>query len=86
MTDLEFINEYRKLKTVGDFCKITGIHHSNLINGRSTLSNENKIATLCKLEIIRMYNEIMQNNIIEINNINKDIEEIEKNVEKTDSL
>lgn len=63
MTSLEFINEYRKMKSVGDLCKITGVNHSNLIKGKTTRENENKIATLCKFEIIRLYGEVMKDNV-----------------------
>ena len=63
MTNMEFINEYRNMKSVGDFCKITGVNHSNLINGKTTSENESKIATLCKFEIIRLYGEVMKDNV-----------------------
>lgn len=72
MTDLEFLNLYRKMKHVTDLCKETGIHNSNLIAGLSTKENEKTIATLCKLEIVKYYNIVMQ-------------EEIKKNA-KTSSL
>lgn len=63
MKSIEFINEYRKMKSVGDFCKQEKINHSNLIKGKSTKENEDKIATLCKLEIIRLYGEVIKENV-----------------------
>lgn len=63
MTNLEFINEYKNMKTAGDFCKIVGVNYSNLIHGKSTKENESKIATLCKFEIIRLYGEVMKDNV-----------------------
>lgn len=63
MKSIEFINEYRKMKSVGDFCKQENINHSNLIKGKSTIENENKIASLCKLEIIRLYGEVIKENV-----------------------
>lgn len=63
MNSIEFINEYRRMKSIGDFCKIIGVNHSNLIKGKSTKENENKIATLCKIEIIRLYSEVMKDNV-----------------------
>ena len=76
MTNLEYITNYRKMRSVGDFCKIMGIDSSNLVRGKSTKENEEKIATLCKLEIIKMYNDIIQNNIIDINYIKNEVKEI----------
>lgn len=70
MTDFEFIQEYRKMKKVTDLCKITGVHNSNLIAGKSTRENERKIATLCKFEIIRLYSEIIKDGVVEIGKTN----------------
>ena len=69
MTNLEFINEYRNMKSVGDFCKITGVQHSNLIQGRTTKENEQKIATLCKFEIIRLYQEVIKDNVVKTDSL-----------------
>jgi hypothetical protein len=69
LTNLEFINEYRNMKSVGDFCKITGVQHSNLIQGRTTKENEQKIATLCKFEIIRLYQEVIKDNVIKTDSL-----------------
>ena len=62
-SDFEFIQEFRKMKSIGDFCKITGINHSNLVKGTSSKENEKLIATLCKFEIIRLYHMIKESEI-----------------------
>lgn len=82
MTNLEFIEKYKNMNKVSDFCKIFGFDSSNIVRGRSTKENEEKIATLCKLEIIKMYNEILQDNIVEINKLKNEVNEIAE----TDSL
>lgn len=69
MTSLEFINEYRSMKSIGDLCKIIGVNQSNLIQGRSTIENEQKIATLCKFEIIRLYQEVIKDNVIKTDSL-----------------
>ncbi len=69
MTSLDFINEYRNMKSVGDLCKITGVNHSNLIKGKTTKENEQKIATLCKFEIIRLYQEVIKDNVIKTDSL-----------------
>lgn len=69
MTSLEFINEYRNMKSIGDLCKIIGVNQSNLIQGRSTIENEQKIATLCKFEIIRLYQEVIKDNVIKTDSL-----------------
>lgn len=69
MTNLEFIAEYRNMKSIGDFCKIIGVNQSNLVQGRSTKENENKIATLCKFEIIKLYQEVIKDNVIKTDSL-----------------
>lgn len=79
MNDLEFIQEFRKMKKIGDFCKIVGVNHSNLIKGKTTKENESIISTLCKFEIIRLYH------LIKENDINNKIKEVVENG-KTNTL
>ena len=76
MTNLEFITKYKDMNKISDFCKKFGFDSSNIVRGRSTKENEEKIATLCKLEIIKMYNEILQDNIVEINKLKNEVNEI----------
>lgn len=64
MTDLEFIQEFKNMKKVSDFTDITGVNYSNLVQGKSTKENEQKIATLCKFEIIRLYTEIIKDGVV----------------------
>lgn len=63
MTNLEFIDLYKNMKTIKDFCDIIGVNYSNLVHGKSTKENEAKIATLCKFEIIRLNSEVMKDNV-----------------------
>ena len=64
MTDLEIIQEYKNMKKVSDFTEITGVNYSNLIQGKSTRANEFIIATLCKVEITRLYKEIIKDEVV----------------------
>jgi hypothetical protein len=59
MKDLDFIKRYKKVKTLGELCKQEKVHYSNLIAGQDK-KNEKKIAILCKLEIIKLYHEIIE--------------------------
>lgn len=64
MTDFEFINRYRALKSVPELCKEEKINNSNLISKRSTPKNEKIIANRCKQEIINIFCEMAGDVII----------------------
>lgn len=58
MTDIEFITEYRKLKTITDICRRVECDRANLIAGKDK-KNERLVAKICKCEIIRLYNMVV---------------------------
>ena len=55
MDDLDFVNEYRKMKNLSEICKKFGADRSNLIKGNDK-KNIHAVANVCRCEIIRMYN------------------------------
>lgn len=59
MSDLEFINEYRNMLKISDLCNEYNINQSNLIYGKSSKENEKLVASRLKLEIERIYAEIL---------------------------
>lgn len=63
MTDLDFINEYRKLKNLNAICKEVGSDRGNLVRGREK-KNESLVAKICKCEIIKLYNLIIKDSIV----------------------
>lgn len=64
MNNLDFINLYRKQKTVYDLCKENNILYSNLVYGKSTKEKERIIANLCKQEIMKMFNDLILSEVI----------------------
>ena len=64
MSDLNFILKYKDIKKISEFCEEENINYSNLVNGRTTEENEQKIANLCKKEVINLYSEIIKDGVI----------------------
>lgn len=55
MDDLEFVNEYRKMKNLSEICRKFNCDRANLTNGKDK-KNIKSVANVCRCEIIRMYN------------------------------
>lgn len=68
--NIDFILKYKNMMKVSKMCKIVGVDYTNLIKGRTTAENIEKINVMCKKEI---------------NNLNKDLIEVLID-EKTDTL
>ena len=64
MSNLDFILKYKDMKKISDFCDRENINYSNLVNGKSTKENEQKIANLCKEEVIILYSELIKDGVI----------------------
>ena len=61
---MTFILKYKDIKKISEFCEEENINYSNLVNGRTTEENEQKIANLCKKEVINLYSEIIKDGVI----------------------
>lgn len=58
MKDIDYINEFRKMKTLTSICREIGCDRPNLIRGKEP-KYESLVAKIIKCEIIRMYNMIV---------------------------
>lgn len=58
MTDSEYIQEYKEMKSINEICKEVGVDSSNLLRGKAK-KFESEVAKKCKCEIIRLYNIIV---------------------------
>lgn len=54
MEDYIIIQEFRKIRSIGDICKELGINYANLIQGKSTKENEHKVVQELKLELYKI--------------------------------
>ena len=64
MSDLEFINKYKNMKSAGKVCRDLKIDYPNLSRGKTTKENEKKVADELKKEIINLYNDIIIGSVI----------------------
>lgn len=64
MSDLEFINKYKNMKSAGKVCRDLKIDYPNLSRGKTTKENEKKVADELKKEIINLYNDIILGSVI----------------------
>ena len=55
MDNLDFIKAFKNMKSLTTICEENGINYSNLINGKTTKENENKISEKIKSEIFKMF-------------------------------
>lgn len=53
--DLEFIKAVKEMKSISDICEELKINYTNLIYGRTTKENEQKVANVLKVEILKLY-------------------------------
>lgn len=54
MEDYRIIQEFRKMRSIGDICKDLNINYANLIQGKSTKENEHKVVQELKLELYKI--------------------------------
>ena len=55
MDELDLIKAYQDMKALSIICEENKINYSNLINGKTTKENEQKIANAVKMEILKIY-------------------------------
>lgn len=64
MTNREFLDVYKNMRTLTQICEETpNLHYSNIMKGYSTTECEKELAVLCKLEILKVYAIIMEEEI-----------------------
>ena len=54
MEDYKIIQEFKKMRSIGDICKDLEINYANLIQGKSTAENEHKVVQELKLELYKL--------------------------------
>lgn len=54
MKDIDIIQEFKKMRSIGDICKDLEINYANLIQGKSTTENEHKVVQELKLELYKL--------------------------------
>lgn len=64
MSDSEFIEKYKNLKSIGKVCKELNINYPNLCRRKTTKENEKKVADILKQEIIDLYSDIIKGSVI----------------------
>lgn len=67
MEDIDFINEFKNMKSFNQICKQVGVDPQNLIKRKAKKDYDKKVALICKCEIIRLYNMI----VVGDTNVNK---------------
>ena len=55
MDDLDFIKAYKDMKSISDICEEYKINYTNLIYGKTTSENEQKVVNDLKMEILKIY-------------------------------
>ena len=55
MNDLEFIKAYKDMKSISEICDEFKINYTNLIYGKTTSENEEKVANSLKMEVLKIY-------------------------------
>lgn len=55
MDDLEFIKAYKDMKSISEICDEFKINYTNLIYGKTTSENEEKVANSLKMEVLKIY-------------------------------
>ena len=53
--DLEFIKAVKEMKSISDICEEMKINYTNLVYGKTTKENEQKVANALKVEILKIY-------------------------------
>lgn len=64
MSDLNFIMEYKNMKSVAKVCKDLKIDYPNLSRGKTSKENEKKVADELKKQILKLYSDIIINEVI----------------------
>lgn len=59
MNDFEFIQEYKKMKSIKKICEKANIDYKNLMKNKTTKDKTSVVADICKVEVIKMYSKIM---------------------------
>lgn len=54
MKDIEIIQAFKKMRSIGDICKDLNINYANLIQGKTTKENEHKVVQELKLELYKI--------------------------------
>lgn len=54
MEDINIIQAFKKMRSIGDICKELEINYANLIQGKTTKENEHKVAQELKLELYKL--------------------------------
>lgn len=55
MDDLEFIRACKDMKSISEICEENKINYTNLVYGKTTKENEQKVASALKIEILKIY-------------------------------
>lgn len=55
MNDLEFIKAVKEMKSISEICDELKINYTNLVYGKTTKENEEKVANVLKVEILKLY-------------------------------
>lgn len=64
MSDSDFIEKYKNLKSIGKVCKELNINYPNLTQRKTTKENEKRVADILKQEIIDLYSDIIKGSVI----------------------
>lgn len=59
MDDFEFIEDYKKMKSIKQICEKAGVNYKMLLQNKTTEEKTKKVAEICKVEIVKMYTKIL---------------------------
>lgn len=56
--DLEIIQKYSKLKSINEICRKIEYDRANIVSGRAPEDKISQVANICKVELIKVYNDV----------------------------